>query len=686
MCRVNTVPVFVYRDFRGEVTLADVCKLREARGNRSVGSGRSRIYLAPLERPEIQASLGSVMVSLPERRWASTFAATRVVWLCALVITLSAFMLGQASTPASTPAAATQTNSTPGASAQTTNTPAAPAPTTTAPAATSQTASAPTQEISSRDDVTTFKVKVNLVLVRVVVRDSKGNPVGNLQKEDFALFDNRKPQTITQFVMEQPGRKAAEAQAAEQKEKAQESGSPLPPPIAPDHYFAYLFDDVHLDFGDLTRVRDAAERHMNTLGTTDRAAIITTSGQGTVDFTDDKARLHEALLQLRTRPITRSGISQCPDVDYYMADLIQNKNDQTALQVATTDALHCAFNDDPRLLTAATSMAQGAAAQALSAGEQETRVTLAVVKDTVRRVAAMPGVRTILLLSPGFLAPMRDFDYGDVIDRALRSQVIISALDARGLYVVNPSGDISDPHPLPAIAAGQKGLYVIDAANANDDILADLAYGTGGSFVHNSNDLDAGLHRIAAEPEFWYVLGFAPQNLKLDGRFHNLKVTVKNPPKLEVQARRGYFAPRHEADPNEEAKQEIDDALFSQEEMHDLPIELHTQFFKSTDTDAKLAVLCHIDAKRLHFQKAAGRNANNLTIVSGLFDRNGKFIMGNQKTLEMHLKDDTLENRLNSGITIKSSFDVKPGSYLVRLVVRDAEGELSAANGAIEIP
>jgi hypothetical protein len=60
--------------------------------------------------------------------------------------------------------------------------------------------------------------------------------------------------------------------------------------------------------------------------------------------------------------------------------------------------------------------------------------------------------------------------------------------------------------------------------------------------------------------------------------------------------------------------------------------------------------------------------------------------MGNQKTLEMHLKDDTLENKLSSGITIKSSFDVKPGSYLVRLVVRDAEGQLSAANGAIEIP
>jgi hypothetical protein len=53
----------------------------------------------------------------------------------------------------------------------------------------------------------------------------------------------------------------------------------------------------------------------------------------------------------------------------------------------------------------------------------------------------------------------------------------------------------------------------------------------------------------------------------------------------------------------------------------------------------------------------------------------------------MRLKDETLEKRVGSGITVRTSFDVKPGSYLVRLVVRDAEGQLmSAENGAVEIP
>jgi len=62
-------------------------------------------------------------------------------------------------------------------------------------------------------------------------------------------------------------------------------------------------------------------------------------------------------------------------------------------------------------------------------------------------------------------------------------------------------------------------------------------------------------------------------------------------------------------------------------------------------------------------------------------------VQGIEKRITMHLKDETLEKKLNSGITLKTSFDVKPGSYLVRLVVRDSEAQLlSAENDAVRIP
>jgi hypothetical protein len=76
-----------------------------------------------------------------------------------------------------------------------------------------------------------------------------------------------------------------------------------------------------------------------------------------------------------------------------------------------------------------------------------------------------------------------------------------------------------------------------------------------------------------------------------------------------------------------------------------------------------------------------------LTVVAALFDRNGNYVVGQKKVIEFRLKDATLGKLESNGISLRENFDVKPGTYLVRLVVRDAEGQMmSAANGAVDIP
>jgi uncharacterized protein (DUF2141 family) len=155
-----------------------------------------------------------------------------------------------------------------------------------------------------------------------------------------------------------------------------------------------------------------------------------------------------------------------------------------------------------------------------------------------------------------------------------------------------------------------------------------------------------------------------------------------------VQARHGYFAARAGEKPEDKAKQEIADAVFGRDEINELPVELHTQFFKSSETDAKLTVIVSVNLQQLAFRKAQGRNNDDLTIVSALFDDNGNFIAGDQKVIELRLKDGTAQ-RLQSGrpISVKMPFDVRPGKYAIRLVVRDTEGNrMSAQNGAVEIP
>ena len=623
-----------------------------------------------------------------DRRRARFYLSVAAVCFAAIVLAGSA-----AAAQSEAPATAPPSSSAPAAPAAQTPAPQAPAaqtPSAPTPSAPSQPASnATAEEIISRDETPAFKVNVNLVLVRVVVRDSKGQPVGNLHKEDFQLFDNRKAQSITQFSEEQPGAQTAAARAKLNTSEESVPAETIKPPDVAERYIAYLFDDVHLDLGDLMQVRNAADRHIAKLRPTDRAAIFTTSGQNVLDFTDDHAKLHETLLALLPRPIAGVGsVNECFTISYYVADLIENKRDLQANAVALQDALTCNFQGMPvaQVQAAAQSLVDATAYQALDLGQHESHVTLGVLNAVIRRMSVMPGQRSVVFVSPGFLTPQMEFEYSEAIDRAVRSQVTIGTLDARGLYVP-PGFDASIPGPGNLLTQGQHTMYDVSAASANADILSVLADATGGFFFHNSNDLDEGFQRVASAPAYSYVLGFSPQNLKLDGSFHSLKVGVKSPPKLEVQARRGYFAPKHAADPAQEAKQEIEDALFSQEEVHSLPVELHTQFFKSGETDAKLTVLAHIDVRRLRLHKADGRNNDELTVVSALFNGNGNLVQGLQKTVTMHLKDETLATKLGSGITVKTSFDVKPGSYLVRLVVRDAEAQLvSAENGAVRIP
>jgi hypothetical protein len=87
--------------------------------------------------------------------------------------------------------------------------------------------------------------------------------------------------------------------------------------------------------------------------------------------------------------------------------------------------------------------------------------------------------------------------------------------------------------------------------------------------------------------------------------------------------------------------------------------------------------------RNLRFRKADGRNSDNLTILSGVFDRNGNYLTGTQKVVEMRLLDPTLDKLLNSGITVRTSFDVTPGNDVIRMVVRDSKGQTVAARSGV---
>ena len=565
-------------------------------------------------------------------------------------------------------------------------------------------AGGPLPEMTTRTSQVPLESHVNLVPVRVVVHDSKGNAVADLRQEDFQIKQDGKLQVISHFSVETPASLAAQVvrgtagdgslldarsystPASDASASPTAAGGSL---TLPSRFVALVVDDAHIEIGDLTRLRIAAMRYVDqSVKPNERVALFTVSGQSQVDFTDDKTKIESQLKVLIPRPVGAfdpATSADCLKISYYQADLIQNQSDPQALQAALQDAVACGATNQ----TQATATVSAISMQVLQTGNLNTEYSIRRLDEIVRRIAAMPGQRSMVLISSGFLTSTYESDVSQVIDRATRQNVFINTLDARGLYTVDPIGDITQDPPVRANGqtAGLDLQYRVAEQQAQSDVLSNLAASTGGFYFHNNNNLDSGFLETASEPAVSYLLAFVPSGIKNDGKFHSISVKLLTKDHYAIQARRGFFAPKKGKTPEELVKQDIEDAVFSQDEQQGLPVQLHLQYFKVDEGNAKLAVLTHVDITLMRFDHNDGRNWDDLTVVAALFDRNGNFVAAEQKTLEMRLKDATLDKLHQSGVTLKTNFDVKPGGYLVRLVVRDSKAaQLASRNGVVEIP
>jgi len=538
--------------------------------------------------------------------------------------------------------------------------------------------------VTTREAAVTFRSRINLVSVPVVVRDAKGNAIETLDRDDFQLFDGGKPQIVSEFSIEQPGLKAPSPAAPETPPAAGGAPHVAAPPAMPRRFTALVIDDLHTEFADLVWARQAVEKFLAaSTGPDERIAIYTTSGQGGVDFTNDRDALGKALLAMH------SGVKttlECPHMSFYEADQIED-HDNSGLLGAMEGELN-ACDHQGHSASEAEYMVKNIARRALTEGDWSTRQALAILRAVVGKLATAPGQRSLVLVSDGFLLlDEHRPEEMSLIEGAIHANVVINGLDAAGLKAYVPGGDASQSGPMTARAQMAKASYDVSGDQAAAAVLDETARGTGGRYFHNSNDMDEGMRLLAGAPEAIYQLGFAPQNLKFDGNYHALKVTLNNPKGFTVEARPGYYAPNHAADPAEQARGEIQAAFFSTEEIHEIPAEMQTGFFKNDADDATVEVTAKIGVKQLNFRPENGRNRNDVTVVSGLFDENGNYVTGSQKVLELRLKDETLATGLASGLTVTSSLTTKPGRYLVRVVVRDAEGQdLTALSSAVEIP
>jgi len=457
----------------------------------------------------------------------------------------------------------------------------------------------------------------------------------------------------------------------------------------PERFVALTFDDIHLTMADAVSVRVAAGKFVDAMTPGDRVGIFSTSGELTQGFTSDKELLKQKLLALMPRGRLNRTTLECPNISYYVAEQLEKEGlpvtpsepESTDFQVFLQETAQCLPPGIPPFNTAVS-----AVERVLTDGEAENRSTFDQLDQVLRILSAKPGDRILLLASPGFVLARQTMEASGIVDRANRANIVINTLDARGLYALEPGGDIAMPgSDLPAAVGSLTSLRLAEASELQF-VLMDFAYGTGGAFLR-SNNLEGELKLAGSVPEVSYVLGFSPQSQKMDARYHTIKVTLTGKQRYTIQARRGYFAPKKPEDPQEIAKQEIQEALFSRDEIDTVPLSLQTQYFKTGDSQTRLSVVSHVQLGGMPFRKAEGRNFDDLTVATILFDENGSFVAGGEKLVKLRLLDATIAKMSLTGFTVKSTFDVKPGKYMIRQVVRDLEGaQMAARSGTVLIP
>jgi VWFA-related protein len=395
-----------------------------------------------------------------------------------------------------------------------------------------------------------LQVNVDRVLVPVVVRDKQGRTVADLKKDEFQVFDNDKPRAVASFTVDKRG--IPEANTA----GTPESGEPLPAPTVasspspavPERILVFLFDDMHVRGEDMAHAKQACVEALHSaLAGSTLAAVVSISGNGNSGLTRDAATLQQTIAKLQPRSLYQSNAMECPRIDYYQADLMLNKHDP----LATQDAVRKVFTCNPGLdaqrdVNVAQTQAESAARRALTLGEQDVLSSYANISEMLRRMAKLPGQRTLILVSSGFqpVGEQARTAESRVMDLAAQSNVTISALDARGLYTTEWTANERNP-ALSGPSLLQNSDYKKGSMQLAEDGMAELADGTGGTFFHNSNDLEAGFKRLADAPEVVYILELPLDKVKADGSYHRLKVKVDRPG-VELQARRGYFMPKAE--------------------------------------------------------------------------------------------------------------------------------------------
>jgi VWFA-related protein len=543
----------------------------------------------------------------------------------------------------------------------------------------------PEQQPVRPNEDNTVKITTNLVQVDAVVTDRDGKLVTDLKPEELQIFEDDKPQKITNLsyvALDSP----ATAKPVETAKSVDKNAPPAPPVrLRPDQVhrtMALVVDDLGLSFETMNYVRQALKKFIDQqMQPNDLVAIIRTGGGigALQQFTSDKRLLYAAVEKVKWNPHGRGGISP-------FAALGSEPPEPPAL--AGEDRIDGAKNGTI----------------------EETRNdifavgTLGAVDYIVRGLRELPGRKSVVLLSEGF----RIFNKSDpanstrvqtamqqLTDRANRASVVIYTMDARGLQTL----DLTAADNVGQMSAEKVRQGLSDRRTENFETQSGLNYlavQTGGIAMRNTNDLNRGIKRVIDDQQGYYLIGYRPEDATFDtvsGRrkFHKLSLKVTRPGKFNVRMRNGFFGVTDEdARPAPKTRaQQLLTALASPFGSAGVHIRLTSVFANDPKAGSIMRSMVHVKGRDLTFtDEPDGWHKAVFDILAITFGDNGVVVDQIGRTHTLQLKGKTYERVLADGFTYNLTVPVKKaGAYQLRTALRDVATErVGSATQFIEVP
>jgi VWFA-related protein len=515
------------------------------------------------------------------------------------------------------------------------------------------------------DQPPVFRVATRLVQVSVVVHDRHGQPVTDLKKEDFAVTERGKPQTVSFFAMEAVDKAAPPAPS-------------LPPHVftnvvarqagVPTNVTVVLLDLLNTSFVDQRYARKALITFLGQIQPQDRIALYALGHRSLTllhDYTSDASQLVGRL--------NRTGGEIPSQLDASTID----SDSQQELRALGLDDLADANEQ---------------AADFFTAGRVVN--TLATLEAIAQHLSGVPGRKNLIWLSGGFpltigfdempeIGSTRDQrTFTREMDAAVRalnsSGVAVYPVDARGLMVM--PGFSADTRNAPSLAAPPRSRLA--PIQANIDSMKEIADRTGGRAAYNTNDLARAVRRAIDDARVTYTIGYYPADDTQDGRFRDIKVRISRPG-LDVRYRKGYFALRPLDTSEKMRKADMRAAVWSPLESTAVAMTARVDFTESPQADG-INVALQIDPATVAFRKEGERWKAELDVVYVQKDERGEMRGdGINDRISLALTDATYADVVNRGILSQRRMPRRTGAVSLRVVVRDAA---TGSTGSVTIP